>query len=676
MNFKLLNHLALFIIFLLFIGCSSQRTPMQIRNVDDAYVKMSHYENDTTAKALILGDYGVSQIRHQNQRGFQNYFTRHLRVKIFDADAFDIADFRILLHRKGSQAERLSSLRGYTYTLENGEITRTRLHRRNQYQEEISDNLRAVNFTMPNIQEGSVFEVEYTIISPFLYTLPTWYFQREHPTVFSQFSIYIPEYFHYKPLVQGFHMLDAHESTTNQVRTNVEWEEISRTGQTIKYSRNLSYAENVTKYRMDSIPGFKTEPYMNSIINYLSKIEHEIVSYIPPYGKARDYSSNWPRLAEQLLESESFGKQIKNPEFLSEEIKNLKSDYTEPKERLVAAFELVQDKMTWNNNNGIYVNQSLESAWEEKKGNVADINLMLTTLLKELDVEAHPVILSTRNHGIINPAQIMLKNFNYVITYAKIDDEVFLIDATKNNNPYHLLPIRCINGQGRLISENHNTWVELENTEDNIINTSSKLIVKPCGSIKANLKRIKENYPKLSKINEIKDFNSEDDYIDSFEAENKGFEVTSFEKKNTENWSEPLINNYELTINELDDTPREMLYINPMIIDRVESNPFRIEERQFPVDFIFPHHKSYSITIEIPEGYAVEELPGNKSFNIGQQEAKYVSSYTENSNNTVDVNIDLKIGKALFLPKEYEVLKEFYSKVVEEQARNIVIKKL
>ncbi len=676
MHIKYFNYAVLLLVFSLFIGCKSQDASMRLRNVDDKYVKMTHYENDSTAKALILGDQGVSEIRYHNVDGFQNRFTRHLRVKIFDKDAFDIADFRIPLYGRGGRGERIINVTGYTYTEDNGNITRTRLRRRDQHEEVVSENLRTVNFTMPNIQEGSVFELEYTIISNFLYTLPSWYFQSEYPTVFSQYRIPIPEYFNYNPLVQGFHNLDSHESSRSRRRITFEWEEETFFGEVERYSHTVNYYENITSYRMDSIPGFKREPYMNSMINYLSKIDHELVSFRPPYSAATDYSSTWPQLTNRLLESDGFGKQLQNSDFLSDEIEKLASDYADPKERMVAAFELIQDKMTWNKKNSIYVSESLEKAWKDKQGNASDINLMLTMLLKELDIEAHPLLISTRNHGIINPAQVMLRNFNYVVTYAMIDDEVYLMDATENNNPYYLLPGRCINGNGRLISKNKSKWVELDASQDNNIHTKSQLNIKPCGSIQANLIRTKKDYPRLAKTNQINDYGSKDDYLDSFESDNTGVEVISFETKNMENWSKPLIINYELKIDELDTTPKEVLYINPMLIDQIESNPFRIEKRQFPVDFVFPYKRNYSTIIEIPEGYAVEELPDNAHFYIGDRDVKYVSSFNESKDNNIEVNIDFEINKALFTPQEYNDLKEFYSNVVEEQARNIVLKKL
>ena len=196
----------LFVLFLISVHLFSQRPDMRYRRVADELVKMERYEADTTANAVILGDYGVKEIRYNKNSGFQLYFTRHLRIKIFNRDAFDLANFEIPLYRSGSSpsAERLSSLKAVVFTPENGKINRTRYRKREAFTEEVNDYMHKVIFTLPNIREGSVIDVEYTVISPFLQVLNNWHFQSMYPTVFSELRIIVPEYFTYKPIMQGF----------------------------------------------------------------------------------------------------------------------------------------------------------------------------------------------------------------------------------------------------------------------------------------------------------------------------------------------------------------------------------------------------------------------------------------------------------------------------------------
>ncbi len=628
----------------------SQRAPMRFGRIDRTELNMPYYEADSTAKAVVLGDYGMVEMRWSNDRGFYYSYTRHLRVKIFHQDATDLADFRIYLHSGSSGRERLSTLRGNIHTPENGRMVRTRFRRSDSYTEDVNDYLRSVNFTLPNVREGSVFEIQYTIDSPFLFTLPIWAFQSEYPTVFSEFRTLIPDYFIYRPLMQGYLSLSEHDS-------NIRSDDVV-----------------FTRYRVNDAPAFQREPFMNALINYVSKIELELAAFTPRYGRQLDFSTTWPQLTKTLLESSSFGRQIERSGFLTEEAEAIKAAHDNDQDRMIAAFELIQGEMTWNNSNSIYARRTLRRAWNDKEGNAADINLMLIALLREMDINADPVILSTRSNGMINPAQIMLNKFNYVIAHARIDGEIYLMDATQKHVPYYLLPERALNDRGRLICERRGDWVNLEAFNENLIHVKSNIQLKACGSVHTTLEKEKTNYYRLSLESRFRTFDREEDFMDNFERSNEGVDLIDFELLNNNDWNNQLISKYEYEIPEIDPAPRDLLYINPLMTDRIETNPFRLEAREYPVDFIYPQKRIYEITIQIPEGYEVDEMPRNTRFSIPRRGGSYAASYTRLECGNILVNIEWEIAKAMFLPNEYQGLREFYSRMVEEQSRNIVLR--
>ncbi len=82
--------------------------------------------------------------------------------------------------------------------------------------EAYSDNLNRAKFTLPNVKEGSVIEYSYRITSEFLSYLRDWEFQREIPTVWSEYKVTIPEYFHYNQLSRGYHPFAVNERSTSR----------------------------------------------------------------------------------------------------------------------------------------------------------------------------------------------------------------------------------------------------------------------------------------------------------------------------------------------------------------------------------------------------------------------------------------------------------------------------
>ena len=162
-----------------------------------------------------------------------------------------------------------------------------------------------------------------------------------------------------------------------------------------------------------------------------------------------------------MLEDEDFGLQLSRTGFLKDDAAALSSKYPDKLQRMNAVFDFIKQKVKWNERNGKYASASLNRIYETGSGNAAGINLLLVCLLKESGIDAAPVILSTRDNGIIHPSHASLSRINYVVACAMIDGKTFLMDATEPYSVVNLLPPRCLNGDGRLVDEKSGKWIEL-----------------------------------------------------------------------------------------------------------------------------------------------------------------------------------------------------------------------
>jgi hypothetical protein len=112
----------------------------------------------------------------------------------------------------------------------------------------------------------------------------------------------------------------------------------------------------------------------------------------------------------------------------------------------------------------------------------------------------------------------------------------------------------------------------------------------------------------------------------------------------------------------------------PHLFLREETNIFVSESRLYPIDFRDLIDRTVVCTLEIPEGYTVEELPATKPSQLQGNGAKCTFSTTVNGNKIM-VMSKLIFNKAFFLPSEYAGLREFYGKLVAKKGENIVLKK-
>src|SRR5688572_10479919 len=146
----------------------SQKAPLKFGEVSLEEIKMTRYEKDTSAAAVVLGDYGVSGIIFSQSTGFSLSFERVTRIKILTNDGLKWADFEIPLYEDGSSDESISGLKAVTYNLENGKVVETKTKNDGFFKEKYSENINLVKVALPNVKVGSVVEITYKINSDFL----------------------------------------------------------------------------------------------------------------------------------------------------------------------------------------------------------------------------------------------------------------------------------------------------------------------------------------------------------------------------------------------------------------------------------------------------------------------------------------------------------------------------
>jgi hypothetical protein len=121
-------------------------------------------------------------------------------------------------------------------------------------------------------------------------------------------------------------------------------------------------------------------------------------------------------------------------------------------------------------------------------------------------------------------------------------------------------------------------------------------------------------------------------------------------------------------------TAGNVFYLNPLLLHKMDENPFKLEVREYPVDYSSPFERIFLCRINMPDGYQVDELPKPKVIALADNAGKYTYSVTQ-SGNVLNVISNFQINKSIFAQTEYPYLREFYNQVVAKQAEQIVIKK-
>ncbi len=657
------------------ILCLAQKPPIKFGDISIEDLKMTRYDKDSSASAVVLADYGESIIEYnQGKEQFEIKFERIQRIKILTKDGFEYANFSIPLYHSGGDNEKISGLKAVTYNLDNGKIVETKMKNDGVFKEKFDANIDFTKVALPNVKEGSIVEITYTISSDFLFNFQDWEFQSTIPIALSEYRARIPEYFNYDKYMQGYVPLTVNEQTQvpGAINFTVKEREGDKNVHTTFTQEKITFQENRFRWMTKDVPAFKAEPFITSPRDYVSKINFELAFTQFPNQPIKSYMGSWQDINKQFSESSDFGEEVAGNAFLKKTVEEITAGMTGPEEKIGAICNYIKQTVTWDGASRRFTSKPLKKTLEDKKGNSAEINLLLASMLDKAGITVVPVLVSTRDHGFVREATPISSQFNYVICLATVGEKSFLLDATEKLLPSGMLPERCLNGKGFAVSKEGFKWVELQATTKSRTVVNADLSLTADAELKGKLQIDRGGYDGLTSR---KRFFSKDEaeYVKDFVG-SRPWEVTKTEIGNAKEIQLPLKETYELTMNEQMTVVGDVVYLNPLLLHRMDENPFKLEDRQYPVDYSSPFEKVYMCRITIPEGYQVDELPKAKMMTLPANAGRYTYSVTQ-AGNILNVVSNFQINKSLFSQTEYPNLREFYNQVVAKQAEQIVFKK-
>jgi hypothetical protein len=633
-------------------------TPITYGKVDIADLEMQIYAKDSTAEAVVLGDYGDYRYYFTDESPKVKY-TRHVRIKILKKAGFHWATCKIG-HFVGSESknfEGIYHLKAQTYNVENGIIKTYSLAEKDIFESKVGDNYAYTTFTLPQIREGSVIEYSYEIESGLWYQLNTWEFQRAIPTVESQLEAIIPAYFLYNITLDGLLDLthkEVEQGTENFLRGSIR-------DPFIRY-----------KFVMKDVPALKTEPYLTNIENFRSKLAFELAATQFPNQAKRDYSQSWESLNETLLSHDSFGKQLKKFDEAQIIAETLKKTHKDTLQLLKAAYQHIQKTMRWNEQERLFTQYNLDKVYEKRLGNATEINLLLVRLLRECGFEANPFILSTRSNGALSDL-VLLDHFNYTVAHVLINQKDLLLDATDQYITEGMLPLRCLNEKGRIVVKKNSRWITIPTTISARKVTMIDMKILPNQQIEGSIKDSYIGYS-AADFRRLIAQNGKDDYVLSYGKQHPTQSIKNISLLNVEDLQTMPELSVETTINEAYTMTAERIFLSPMLWEAQQDNPFKVKERNYPVDFGVSKEQLYVAVFEIPAGYIVEEMPKSESIALPSKGGRFDFSVTL-IENKLKIDSKLSLKKPIYLREEYFALRAFYSRIVQKHAEQIVLKK-
>tara|TARA_R110002073_G_scaffold313380_2_gene485251 strand:+ start:14999 stop:16948 length:1950 start_codon:yes stop_codon:yes gene_type:complete len=646
-----MKKITLLFLLLSTIVCSQKKRSTKIGKVKSSEVKMSVYEKDSTANAVVLYEHANVYLDEKNDLDYRTDY--YHKIKLIRKESFDRATVKVLLANK----ERVLGVKALSYTLnEGGAVKKTYVSGRDVFKKKLNEYWTEVTFTIPNIKEGTVIEYVYSIVSPYS-SIDDWYFQSDIPKVKSDFTAAILGNYEYNVAIVGFLTLDRNSAKVKKGCVN-----IPGVGEG---------SCSLLTYGMDDIPAFKEEDYMLSKENFISKITFELSSVTNTDRTVKRFTKKW-RDADKTLRLRLLDSQTSKRSFFKKQIPEAILNENSDHDRAKKIFKFIQNHFNWNSRYFSSKKINLKKSFAEKTGSVDVINLALYNSLQAAGIKSYPVVLSTRSNGIPPDLFPVVSIFNYVIVKAEIGGKTYFLDATDKYLAYGQVDFQCLNGKVRVLDfDKGSYWEDLSANQASISSTKLNLTLNSENAFVGTMETTYTGYSASNKREELSE-KTKEQYLESIETQNPYLEIGDYAAIDKDDLDSPLKEKFEV---EFFDDSNEKKYhrINPFFDNRISENPFKLKERSYPVDFGVPFSYSYRLELKIPLSYEVVNIPRDIEVSLPNNSGVLVLK-AKKSESKVDIYLRYMFNQSEYNSFEYQKLKDLFNKIIEAQNSYIEIK--
>jgi hypothetical protein len=617
-------------------------------NVTKQELEMKACEFESGAAAMVIFSEAESFFRINSGTATMPFFEQtdyRIRIKIFNAKGFDESNIKIK-YPSEDKSISIKQLSAQTFNLDAaGNIVATKLDKASVFNKKLNKRYSEMSFAFPDVKEGSIIELKYVLDNA---SIGEWYFQKNIPVAYSRFILNFPQ--------------ELEVTVAPRVSLPMQKGESTKKGM-----------GNYSWYYMENIPGLGNEPYMSCREDYLQKLDTRITAVNFMGQPRRSFVRTWPGVIKSLVDDEDFGKQLKKEIPRTADLGAALKTLNDPFKKMTYIHTYVRNNMEWNGYYSIWALDGVKAAWKDKKGTTGEINLILINLLKDAGLNALPLLVSTKDNGLINTAVAGIDQFNKVMAHVTIGDKFYVLDATEKQTPSSLIPLDVMLTEGLLIAKQDSYqwgWKTLWN-ENTAYDRSISLNVEAdtLGNLKGAAILRASQYERCKLLPDGKKS------IGALQTSFKGLsqiKIDSITVENAELDSLPIIEN--IYFESKGSSSGAYKYFTVNLFTGLDKNIFLAEERTTDVFFGANQHYEINGIIFLPDGYTLEEPP--KSVKLvtpdGAITFKRQSTF---SSGIINISYRIDFKKALFGAQEYADFREFYKKMLSMLNERFVYRK-
>ena len=530
--------------------------------------------------------------------------------------------------------ESVEDLKATAFNLENGKVVKSVLKKGDIIKTEIDKQHHQIEFTVPDVKAGTVIEIEYCVHSELFWQLRDWYAQCEIPVAYAKLDMEIPNYLIFNLEEHGIQRLTC-TCVQGTMRYKLESDPLAAPT-TVATNHYVCVGRNLTAMPKDN--------FVWNTGDHCAGLTAELKQYSLRGTMMLDYAKTWEQIDQMLLDDADLGKQLNDHSPLAKELKEAKiEEIASEQERAAAVFKLVMSKVDWDGTYKMWPANTAETL-KRGSGSNADINMLLIQSLQEVGITAAPVVLRTRDLGLLPhnfPSITKLSSF-VVAILPKVGSTYSYLDASSKNSYLNVLSEPLLVEKARLVMKGKKSqWVNLQK----ITKSQKSTIIDAVLSVEGQLTGTKTTrYEGLAAM--------------KYRQEKGLSEFGPNATETTELNIQGEVKDGQVTV---------CPYPQPV------ENPFKAETRKMPVEFPCLGTERVVMNITLPEGMSFTGEPRNTIITTPDKGLEG-RIFTTPSEGKVQMTSQFSINKISHSEKNYTDLRQIFDMLSAFATEKITIK--
>lgn len=632
----------------------------------DEELNMTEYAADKEAKAVVLCH--LTSVNYTMD--LYNYMVDYQvkkRIKILKDDGKDYANISIpyIYNTKEEYGmESIEDFKATAYNVVDGKVVKTRIAKEKIHTERLDEDYMLAKIAIPQVRAGTVIEYEFTRHSNIFYHIFDWDAQEDIPVVFTQYRLEIPAIFIFNVETSGLQTLQFSHSTGS----------LNFAISTGQMARTSSCKTNIYLCTGHNLPALKKDDFVWNEHDYMTKVTAELRSYASSGGNYRDVKKTWEQVDNLLMQHSEFGSRLNDHSKFRDELATAGiAEMTDLKEKIAATFKILRQKLAWNGEYELLAHPASEVI-KKGSGTSGDLNMILINMLRDVGVQAYPVVLSTRRHGRLPQTYPSLNKMNTFIVAVPNGISWLYLDASSAEGYVNVLSPNLYVEQARLIQKGKpSQWVNLQKTGEAISQVTVVGSISPEGVMSGERTAV---YSGNAALNERKAFREATDssaFI-AKKATDCGMEISRCQMTGHREYVASV--KEEMKFTKQGEVASDHIYISPFTDFPVQNNPFLEAERLLPVEFPCKQTFSMIIRLTLPEGWKLEDEPKSTKITTEDKSISGHILYEISDDHLLSIQVLFRQSCVTYNKNGYDTLRQLYDLFYSRSKDMLVLKKI